>query len=367
MKKRSVNCDVLRILAFFFVVSVHGLSYAGFYGAITEGPIMLFLNIMRCLFITCVPLFLILSGYLMNKKEISKDYYKKILRIIITYILCSILCLAFLHFIQNRGIFSLKIAIFSILSFDAAPYSWYVNMYIGLFLLIPFLNILWKNLKKEQKKYLIWIMIAISVVPTLMNIHKFDSIDWWKNPASSSLYQIIYPNWWSGVAYPILYYYIGCYLKDYKLNISKRKQIIFLFLSIIVLGLFNYYRNYNDYFAWKSFVDYYSFEALIVSVLGANLILNEVNFKVKNKKIINFLSKVSYLTFGAYLLSVIFDKWYWPYLTNNTLYIKERLIYIIPMVLAIAISSLLLSFLEDIIEKLIFKLIKAIKNIHKKA
>ena len=58
---------------------------------------------------------------------------------------CKIKVYNYLH--KNINIF------WNIVNFQ--QYSWYVNMYIGLFILIPFLNTIWQNLKTEkQKKYL---------------------------------------------------------------------------------------------------------------------------------------------------------------------------------------------------------------------
>lgn len=166
---------------------------------------MLILNIIRCLFMTCVPLFIILTGYLSINKELNKNYFKKIFRIILTYVLCSIACLIALHFIENRPVLSLKEYIFSILSFNAAPYSWYVNMYIGLFLIIPFLNILWKNLKtKKYRQYLIVVLVLLFVIPTITNIYNFNDTNWWIHPSISKSYQQIIPNYWLGRG--ILYY-----------------------------------------------------------------------------------------------------------------------------------------------------------------
>ena len=77
-KERLINCDFLRILALIFVISVHSISYIGFYSTINEGPTMWLLNILRCLFIICVPLFILLTGYFMSKKELNKSYLKKL-------------------------------------------------------------------------------------------------------------------------------------------------------------------------------------------------------------------------------------------------------------------------------------------------
>lgn len=298
----------------------------------------------------------------MKEKTFNKDYLKKIGRIVLTYILCSIACIILLTIIESREIFSIKTYISSILSYKAAPYSWYVNMYLGLYLIIPFLNILWNNLKtKENKKMLLIVLVLIIVLPTLLNIWNFDSLDWWLHPGSSNTYQTIMPNFWVGLGYPILYYFIGCYLKDYKLNISLKKNITLLILFLVLFGIFNYYRNYGYIFNWGMYADYHSFEAVIISTLLANLTLNHLNIKVKNIKIIKIVSKISYLTFGAYLVSAIFDTWYYPYL-NNFEYIKSRLIYWVPLILGIILSSLILSYIISLIEKVIIKIISNKEN-----
>ena len=179
MKERSINCDVLRIMACFFVISVHSLRCVGFYDEVTQGSNMLFLNIARCLFEICVPIFIVLTGYLLTKREFNKNHICKLGRIVIVYILCSIVCLFALHFIENRDVLRLKDYIFQILSFEAAPYSWYVNMYFGLFLLLPFLNVLWNNLKnKKQKQYLLLVLIIIAVLPNTLNIFNFNDLNW---------------------------------------------------------------------------------------------------------------------------------------------------------------------------------------------
>lgn len=351
MEKRNINCDILRILAFFLVLLVHFLSFIDFNSTINNGPLMLVLNVARCLFMTCVPLFIIITGYLMNKKELNKNYIKKLGRIIITYILCSIACLISLHILEHREFSNLKGYIASILSFKAAPYSWYVNMYIGLYLIIPFLNIIWNNLKnKKSKQYLIIILIILFVLPTLTNIYNFSTPNWWSQPSLSKSYQLIIPNYWLGNGYPILYYFIGCYLKDFKLNINKAKNIIYIILFMVLFGIFNFYRNYNSLFDWGIYTDYYSFEVFIISALVANLVLNNLRIKIKKEKSVKLIAKISYLTFGAYLLSRIFDVWFYPYLIKNTLYIKDRIIFCIPIILLIAVCSLLSAYIIEIIQ-----------------
>ena len=63
--KRSPAADIIRIFAFFCVVSVHFFLNSKFYDYPTEGKTMLVMTICRSFFMICVPLFLLLSGYLL--------------------------------------------------------------------------------------------------------------------------------------------------------------------------------------------------------------------------------------------------------------------------------------------------------------
>ena len=82
--KRSPAADLIRILAFILVISVHFFMNNGFYSQTVAGKRMFIMTLMRSFFIICVPLFITLSGYLLRKKKLEKSYYKRISKIIIT-------------------------------------------------------------------------------------------------------------------------------------------------------------------------------------------------------------------------------------------------------------------------------------------
>lgn len=95
MKERNINLDLIRCVAVIFVISVHFCLNSGFYELTCSGMRMLIMCILRTAFITCVPLFLMLTGYLMNKKELTLSYYKGIKRTYCIYVLVCICCLLF--------------------------------------------------------------------------------------------------------------------------------------------------------------------------------------------------------------------------------------------------------------------------------
>ena len=78
LERRDSSLDIIRIVAAFTVLSVHFFLHNGFYSeivSIDKGPQMFIMVQMRTLFGVCVPLFMILTGYLMSQKTLSKAYY----------------------------------------------------------------------------------------------------------------------------------------------------------------------------------------------------------------------------------------------------------------------------------------------------
>lgn len=89
------------------------------------------------LFSTGVPLFIMMTGYLNANKTVGRKYYRGIGRVLIAYLFFSLLTLCFKRFYLVEDI-SLRSMIEQILNFSAIPYAWYIEMWIGLFLLTPF-------------------------------------------------------------------------------------------------------------------------------------------------------------------------------------------------------------------------------------
>lgn len=177
-KNRDSRLDLIRTVAIISVISVHFLFYCGYYETILSGKRMFVMTFMRTIFLNCVPLFIMLTGYLNSKKELTRSYYYGGLKILRTYLLACGCCLLFKIFYLNEELTFLEIVI-SIFNFSAAPYAWYVNMYISLFLLIPFLNVLYNGLEtRYMKKILIGTFFVVTVLPSV-NIKYNILPDWW--------------------------------------------------------------------------------------------------------------------------------------------------------------------------------------------
>ena len=74
-KIKRADLDLIRCFAIIFVISVHGLSYVGFYELSNPSITLFVCHLIRVIVIICVPLFLILTGYLSAEKEYILSEY----------------------------------------------------------------------------------------------------------------------------------------------------------------------------------------------------------------------------------------------------------------------------------------------------
>jgi len=356
--KRDCGLDITRIAAFISVVAIHLLTFCGAASTPINCKSMYLLTFARGFLGMCVPLFIMLTGYLNISKDIKiektslKKFYFKIARVLLTYIFATTLILLFkgLYLKEALGIRYIFVNYFGFLQ-----YSWYVEMYIGLFMIIPFLNILWKGIDSKKGHFIFVVVLCIMVfLPTLTNSFDFQTKGALFKPWLAESFTKIIPSWWVGI-YPIVYYYIGAYIKEHVevKKLDTKKMFGLLCLSVLFAGAFciwlNYSRTINDGI-W-SWIGIYN----TVVTISFFLFINSIDFSNVNEKVALLLKKISGLTFGAYLISwipdQIFHKIVIEYSENMAKRYMQAPIY---LVLTVFIS-LALAFVIDLIVKLLFK------------
>lgn len=293
----------------------------------------------------CVPLFIMLTGFLMCQKELNKKYYKGIIKTLWTYLLAAVFVL-----LVQKYYFKYEIDFDSIFDITGIHIwnSWYVEMYIGLFLLIPFLNLIWKGLDvKKKKQALIATLLILTSLPSILNVWDMGNLSFWIKPSSSTDYDLIFPDYWIGI-WPLTYYFLGSYIREFKPQISLKKGIILLLGIFVIFGSFNFYRNMGGVFEWAQYNDYYSIMTVINSVLIFIFCLQIKTEKIPYviKKII---LKISELSFGIYLVSSVFDKIIYAKLVAYVPHMIQRLEWYIIVVPLIFICSLITAQLLHIL------------------
>lgn len=334
MRKRDISLDVIRCVALFSVVSVHFMLNNGYYQAEMVGSRMFIMSVMRAIFSVCVPLFIVLTGYLQCHKNVEKKYYIGIKETLIIYILASIA-----HIIYKNSVLGQEISfgngVLSILNFSAANYSWYVEMYIGLFLLIPFLNLIYLGLDSKKKKQLLILSIGVlTALPCVVNIFTF--------PEGTGGFDKLIPSWWQNI-YPLLYYFIGCYLREYQVKMNRLVNVLLFALVAVLTGGFMYYVNYGETFVWGPWQRWESLPFVVLTVL-LFIFLKNLPVQSLPSLVQRGITGVASLCFGGYLVSYIFDNIFYKVLNEKIPTAPERLEYYFVIVPLVFVCSLALSF-----------------------
>ena len=333
LTKRNINIDLVKCVAVYLVLSVHFFANNGFYKiAITKDN---FTGIgFRTFFMICVPLFMVTTGYLMKNKELSKKYYYGVIRVIMIYVMDGFLYAIYRHLYYPEP-FTIKHTINMILSFDIG-YSWYIEMYLGLFLLIPFLNLIFNNLKDQKAKtVLVLTMLVLTAFPGIFNTN----------------YHLL-PAWWTRL-YPISYYFLGCYLKEYDIKINKVANIILIIIILEISTMINIRLSFGNRFVCDAYNDWGCILNVILTFLVFTLILN-TNLDKLNHRVKRVIAKVSELSLGIYLTSAIIDdllyyNYFRPWMVRGiTGYFK-----IVPLVFILSASlSMIINTVYNFINKL---------------
>lgn len=300
-KPRFVGIDIVKIVACFLVVSVHFFLYSGFYSTpITPefGHVQIYI---RWICYCCVPLFMITTGYLMKNKTLSKGFYKGALRVLILYIIISIICVIFNHYYNHRA-YTAWDFIRGLFMYTDAQYAWYVEYYFTIFLMIPFINMAWNGMDTHKKKLIMLITVFLLTSVSQSLYLGFDR---------DTQIRLI-PGYFSR-CYPIAYYLIGAYIRDFppKRTVSNK----FYFLAVFVVSLtwlststfqqsLKNTENNNIFLSWH-YNDYGSWPVVVCSAM---LFLLMFDITCKNKGVRAVLKTLGNATFAAYLISYIFDQ-----------------------------------------------------------
>lgn len=296
MKQRVGGLDLIRAWAVIFVLSVHFLMNTAFYVTPLTGPSMFVQTALRWLFLTCVPLFLLLTGYLQWRKGLDLAYFKKISFVLGVYLFFAVLAVLFKVFVQGEaegfGHWLLAICDFSVIG-----YGWYVRMYVGLFLIIPFLSTLYHALPdKRGKQILVLVMLLITGVPGLF--------------AGLGLKNFIIPNWWVGI-YPITYYFLGAYIREYQPKIKKTTGVALILTIIALESLATMWAAQGGPF--RAIFGYY--DSIAVMGLAVLVFITCYDLEIKDQKLNKVYQALSRFSLDIYLCSYITDTFFYPRLS----------------------------------------------------
>lgn len=294
---RQSGLDIVRVFAILFVIAGHFFINTPAKTAIFEGPSMFIQGMGQTLFLINVPLFLILTGYLNLNKKISKGYYRGMIAVLLSYLFISVVTIVCRSAILGEHLSPIK-WILKITDFSAINYAWYVEMWIGLFMLTPFLNILWKNIEtKRHKHILLATLYFLCAFPDMFNRYGVRLV----------------PGYWE-LIYPCAFYYIGAYIKEYQPSVKSR-----WILPAFILGCCLINPVFNALFVSNHSMIQLAGDGngIIGMPLAAAFFLLVYKTNISNTIIRRCLESVSQVSLDMYLISYIFDTLYYQWFKDH--------------------------------------------------
>jgi hypothetical protein len=280
----------------------------------------------QTLFLVNVSLFMILTGYLNINKKVCRKYYIGGLRVIFSYLFISIITILFRRYYAHEDL-SLVKWILKITDFSAIPYGWYIEMWIGLFLLTPFLNALWKGVaNKRQKQILVITLYLLTALPDLLNRYGVH----------------LAPGFWVSI-YPLTFFFIGTYIREYQPRIIKWKLAIAILAICLINPVFNVLFMHGH-----TMIHIIGGESGVFGIPLATLFfLAFYQMDIHNAKIKKMLQQVSVLSLDMYLVSYIFDTLYYAWFNKHCFVNQSQFgIFIFVIVPLVFLSSFMFAWLK---------------------
>ena len=297
--ERYIFIDYIRFIAILCVVLCHSVEAVYSFSTDYLSTISDVSNLFRLLAFTIgrtfgVPMFLMISGYLLldrdyDTERVKKFYLNNWLHLVICTMFWFLIYDIFLkYYMRNDLSISVIVKDAFLLHKVGMGHQWYMPVIIGFYAMIPFISIMVK--KEDLLKYLIIpyaiVFLYMSVFPSmnhLLQLHELESLDPRINRG------------FTGGIYG-LFIVMGYIIKKGYLRRIKRWILVLLTVFSVVFLVFFYYKNYrNTYVLW------YDSPFLIIASISFFEMASRVR-KPKSNKLVFFLAEYS---FAIYLIHYI--------------------------------------------------------------
>lgn len=276
--RRNIGLDLVRIVACWLVVCYHA-PHGG-------GPAW-FLGINSLLVIPCIGLFFMVSGSLLLPVNLPANQFlkKRFSKIIAPTLIWNVIYLILNYFFPDDPDVNIWEAILSLPFSGQGPGKilWFMYTLSGLYLIAPILSPWLQNAKKQELRYMLGIWAITQCYPLVQNIL-------YLNSGSENVFF-----YFSGyLGYFILGFYIKKFPEDFKLKWSVLGMLFSMGLSIIL----------KKYVTDFSFGVYYQYLSILNTLLclGYFQIIMTLGKKLRPSNATKFISAISSLTFGVYLM-----------------------------------------------------------------
>lgn len=214
IENRNSGLDLLRVLSMLMIVTLHYLAKGGVLWNTTEWTLNWFLIwIIEAFCYTSVNCYVLISAYFLSASE-RKFNRKKLLELLVTMWVYSI-GISVILAITGKTSFSIKDIICCLFPFVSKSY-WFMNVYILLYILHPYLNKLIAQM--DQKEYWRLLVVLVSFFSLAQSVIPFT--EWTLDETHGY-----------GILWFTTLYFVGGYIRKYQIHSFFGRTI-----SLFVLG-----------------------------------------------------------------------------------------------------------------------------------
>jgi len=204
------NFELLRILAMLMIICTHCISSSLAFDQFSKGSFSyVILTILQAFSNLGVNLFVLITGYFMVERTMVS--LRKPIELLLDVAIYgfALYCVSVLLGLQPFGLSGMVKSLVPLL----AGYRWFVKAYIVLYLLIPYINLVARNLNRQQYVTLLAVLfLLLSVWPTFLPSPPIDDYGY-------------------GFVHLIFLYIIGGYLRKFPWKFSTVKTLGIFILS----------------------------------------------------------------------------------------------------------------------------------------
>jgi len=333
MIKRESGADLYRIMGLLFVNTLHACLYNGFYYEAQEGLAMWLANSMRWLVFGCNAMFMLLSGYLKTASPWGRRYYKSLVAVLIGYVLTCVISYPIRYYcIGEKDPLSTWLERFITFS----NYAWYIEMYIGLFMISPLVNLALDNIQSPKKQ---WFLAFSLVVVTI---------------GHSATTRNLLPDY-CGSFYPLTLYTLGAVIRRTQPKIPALLGIVAALLVAMWLG-YETMRTATGGFS-TGFTQGYGGFWVVLMVVYLFLGVYRLRIGPRLAKVLAFLSGG---VLEGYILSRLLDVWIYgtvPQWHSPDKYILIFLCVTLPVFAVSLLSGKLVNMVSAFLTRQLWRLV----------
>ncbi len=332
-KDRNLSLDLLRIIACYLVIQQHTSEfyYIGDELSVVTGSNTFWIGIITSLCRTSVPLFVMLSGFLLlpMQGDIATFFRRRFTRIVYPFIVWCVIYAGYFMLTRDESIVQMGIHILHIpINFGCeVGHLWYIYMLIGLYLVTPIISPWLERASKRELEGYLGLWLLTTFLPYIHQVYP----------------EVLGEAFWNDT--PLLYYFtgfigyfiLGYYLKRYGYPSAALSWVLLIAGYLLTAGIFC---SRIDTVATVPELEL-SWQFCTINVLMMSIGLFSLIGRLRlnpTSRVSRLISDISIKSYGMYLAHIIILNFYYRWFQP----VSEHAYVVIPL---IAVSTFVTVYL----------------------